>query len=160
MITNKVHPELRVLWQNLGNIVPSEEEAKEISIYPQVDWSKVNQRMIKNIPEPGAFPVHGVSEDPDFYKMIRKDNLGGWPPASKFHNAPYPFGYKYGYYTSAGVIPPIFGEVIHGYIWSEEDKKFVIHASCAKDSINHNPRSAKEGGRNSKKPKKRKVESR
>ena len=160
MISKKVHPELRVLWQSFGKILPSEEDGKGVSIYPRVDWNKVNQRMIKNIPEPGSFPVHGVSEDPDFYKMIREHNLEGWPPASQFHNTPYPFGHKQGYYTSAGVIPPVFDDVIHGYIWSEEDKRFVIHAEYDKDSINYNPRSVKEGGRYSKKPKKRKVESR
>ena len=160
MISKKVHPELRVLWQSFGKILPSEEDGKEVSIYPRVDWNKVNQRMIKNIPEPGSFPVHGVSEDPDFYKMIREHNLEGWPPASQFHNTPYPFGHKQGYYTSAGVIPPVFDDVIHGYIWSEEDKRFVIHAEYDKNSINYNPRSVKEGGTYSKKPKKRKVESR
>ena len=160
--TKLVHPELRVVWQNCGNIFPQNvtKDAEESSMFPRVDWTKVNQRMIKNIPEPGSFPVHGVSEDPDFYKMIREHNLEGWPPASQFHNAPYPFGHKQGYYTSAGVIPPVFDDVIHGYIWSEEDKRFVIHAEYDKDSINYNPRSVKEGGRYSKKPKKRKVESR
>ena len=85
--------------------------------------------MIKNVPEPMTFPVHGVSPDPEFYRMIRETNLGGWPPASKFHDIPYPFGSLPGYLTSAGVIPPVNDDVIHGYIWSVEHKKYIIHAA-------------------------------
>ena len=148
-----VHPELKMIWQNFDKIFPSRsnEDTEECSILPQVDWSKVNQRLIKNVPEPLLYPVHGVSPDPEFYKMIRENNLGGWPPASQFHDT-YPFGTKHGYYTSAGVIPPVFGDVIHGYVWSEEDKRYVIHAKVGSER----KKNAKKGGVNVPKKSRRK----
>ena len=96
-IAKQVHPELRVVWQNAGNIFPSqddEEDAKEVPIVPKVDWSKVNSRMIKNIPDPFTFPVHGVSDDPEFYRVDEKAVKDGYTP-SKFHLS-CPFGYKWG----------------------------------------------------------------
>ena len=50
-----------------------------------------------------------------------------------------------------------YNHIINGYVWSRELLCWVIHARFAKDN---KPKSAKEGGRNSRKPKKKEVESR
>ena len=52
-----------------------------------------------------------------------------------------------------------YQNVVHGHVWSRELRCWVIQARYPKYSVNNNPKKNKEGGRNSRKPKK-KVESR
>ena len=58
--------------------------------------------MIKNIPCPFTYPVHGVSNDPEFYKVDEKKASEGFIHC-KFQSS-FPFGYKWGYETNCGVI--------------------------------------------------------
>lgn len=102
-----VHPELRMVWQNCGNIFPDVIHLpEECSMFPTVDWSKVNARMITKIPEPKAQPVHGVSEDPDWYtdRLVRCGLTHKWEYCP-FKTRKFPFGQILGYATDAGVIP-------------------------------------------------------
>ena len=78
----KVHPELQDVWRNVDNIFPSDYVQKEHSIFPSVDWTKVNERMIKNIPAPFIFSIHGVSEDPEFCRWMRRRPARDTSPTS------------------------------------------------------------------------------
>ena len=66
-----VHAELSSIWRNCDELFPRSVKLEvELNIVPRVDWSKFNSRMIKNIPSPFTYPVHGVSYDPEFYKYL------------------------------------------------------------------------------------------
>ena len=66
-----VHAELSSIWRNCEELFPRSVKLEvELNIVPRVDWSKFNSRMIKNIPSPFTYPVHGVSNDPEFYKYL------------------------------------------------------------------------------------------
>ena len=41
---------------------------RHTSPYPRVDWTKVNQRNLANLPKPQFYPVHGCAQDPTFYE--------------------------------------------------------------------------------------------
>ena len=113
-------------------------------------------------------PKLGCSPDPAHYAPVIDNNhiVRITHPAP--FNKPFPFGGEFGLMTDLGVISTNKGDhmedpynnIVHGHVWSREQRCWVIHARFAKDSVKDNPKSAKEGDRNSKKPKKKKVESR
>ena len=167
-----VHKELKTLFLNsLDIFVPSKPGPvpNQRPPVPVVDWSKVNNRSLGNLPTPQMFPKHGCSDDPNVYAP-RSDNRGahGIIQLKTLHEKPFPFGGEFGLMTDLGIISTNKGDqmddpynhIINGYVWSRELLCWVIHARFAKDSSNNNTRSVKEGGRKSKKPNKRKVESR
>ena len=127
-LMKKVHPELRVVWQNFGNIFPSQsDDDKESSIYPQINWSVVNKCFLSNYPSPSPQPIHGCSESPEFYQdvMHRSDygymtNLG-----SKFSKE-FPFGSSLGYKTSAGAVA-VSCNVFHGHVY-DPIQGWILHA--------------------------------
>ena len=130
-----VHTELLSIWRNCEELFPRSAKSEvELSIYPQVDWSKVNSRMIKNVPAPFTYPVHGVSKDPEFYKIDEKKASEGYIP-SKFHLS-CPFGYKWGYETNCGVISTGCDQVLHGYAWSEDERRFILAAKFPNERKN------------------------
>ena len=113
------------------------------------------------------FPKHGCSDDPVHYAPVVDNNPIVCITYPSPHQKPFPFGGEFGLMTDVGVISTNKGDqmedpynhIIHGHVWSRELSRWVIHARFAKDSVKDNPKRAKEGDRNSKKPKK-KVESR
>ena len=83
---------------------------------PCVNWNKLNQFQLKNLPQAQPFPLQSCSPDPEFY--LEMD-----PPASYYHQPTlkwnredhkYPFGYLYGHNTNMGIVsvPTL---PIHGY---------------------------------------------
>ena len=125
-----VHPELISVWRNVGDLfdprisVPS---SPDLSI-PIVDWSRVNQRFISNIPTPSPQPKHGVSNHPPFYKETKYVSQADCKEGL-FHLSKAPFGSELGYLTSAGVISHSSNtNSIHGYVWSDSFQKFILHA--------------------------------
>ena len=165
-----VHKELKILFTNSLDIFipfqPGPVPDKRPPV-PIVDWSKVNNRSLGNLPTPQMFPKHGCSDDPNIYAQ-RSDDRGphGIIQYGTLHEKPFPFGGEFGLMTDLGIISTNKGDqmddpynhIIHGHVWSRELCRWVIHARYSKDNINNNPK-VKEGGRNFKKPKK-KVESR
>ena len=153
-----VHPELRVVWQNVGNIFPEVVRVpEECSMFPTVDWSKVNARMITKIPEPKFHPVHGVSEDPDWYtdRHVRC-GLTHKMEYCPFKTRKFPFGQRLGYATDAGVIPPSANKHnVFGYVWSETQSEFVLHAEFPAEKKDKKDKVKKVGVATSKKPKRR-----
>merc|ERR1711963_701945 len=77
-----IHPEFYLLWTNYDSIFTDEKDDPPIyhiaapeDIYQTIDLHNVNARFIGNIPKPTYFPIHGVSEDPDFYhKLYPRDD--------------------------------------------------------------------------------------
>ena len=125
----KVSPALRVIWQNCDKIFATKDtrSTAEMSSIPNVDWSKVNSRMIKNVPDPVPCTIYGVSDDPEFYKDDPKLKRTPYTITCQFHKS-QPFGTRLGHKTTCGVIPPGCDQIIHGYTWSQENYGFVIKA--------------------------------
>ena len=125
-----VHPELRNIFQHSLILFSSARSTPEAVLRPPVplvDWSKVNSRMIKNVPDPVPCTIYGVSDDPEFYKDDPKLKTSPYSITCQFHKN-QPFGTRLGHKTSCGVIPPGCDQVIHGYTWSQEKCGFVIKA--------------------------------
>ena len=61
---------LFLFWNNVDDLfAPKVSVARnQPSNVPVSDWNKVNSRFIANIPAPSPQPLHGSSEDPEFYQ--------------------------------------------------------------------------------------------
>ena len=105
-------------------------------INPTIDWSKVNRRFLDNLPKEGLYPVHGCSEDPEFYReKMMTLSCGRERLLSEHSYSPYPFGSGSGYLTQFGVISKenSVGDLnvpVNGYIYSEDG--WVLHAQYPK----------------------------
>ena len=163
-----VHPELRMIFQHsldLFSPVPSTPVAAPRPRVPIVEWSKVNQRNLGNLPTPQMFPKLGCSDDPNIYAERTHDRgAHGLIPIGTLHQKPFPFGGEFGLMIDLGVISTNKGDhmedpylnIVHGHVWSRELRCWVIYAKYPKDNIT---KSVKEGAKIFRKPKK-KVESR
>ena len=125
-----IHPEFYNLWTSYDAIFSDvKDDSVDIikvpapdNIYHTIDIFNVNQRFIENIPKPNSYPVLGVSQDPDFYhKSYGRDN-----PTKSFLSS-FPHGALSGYETNLGIVAPPT-DPIHGYIWSDHFRSFVLHA--------------------------------
>ena len=131
-VTRSVHPDLRCLWRHAEELGgPAVAPIQHASPYPRVDWTRVNQRNLANLPKPQRFPLHGCEPDPNFYEKKNVDLGGG----IKIHRSdyegymPHPYGSLPGFRTQAGIIAPgSHGEVVSGYTWSTDDEAWVLHA--------------------------------
>ena len=129
-LTRSMHPDLRCLWTHVDEVVtPKVKEVRvpPVSPLPSVDWTQVNKRFLSNLPESQSFPLHGCSQDPDFYVPVpvRKEYPFG-TKITRFecHN---PFGAEHGYLTDAGIIARGgHGEIVHGYVFSAEHNTWVL----------------------------------
>ena len=163
-----VHPEMRTIFQHslvLFSPTSSTPEADPRPSVPLVDWSRVNNRSLGNLPTPQMFPKLGCSEDPNIYaERIRDHGAHGRISSGSIHaKERFPFGLEYGLMTDLGVISTNKGDqmddpykhIVNGYVWSRELSCWVIHARYPKDNLNNNTKKVKEGGRIPRKPKKR-----
>ena len=129
-IKKMIVPELLSAWTNsdeiFGDVKPGDDDIPKVvkpdDIYHTIDLYNVNQRFIENIPKPNSYPVLGVSQDPDFYhkRYDRGDS-------TKTFLSSFPHGALSGYETNLGIVAPP-KEPIHGYIWSDHFRSFVLHA--------------------------------
>ena len=96
-------------------------------VYKTIDFSKVNVRNMANIPKPNYFPIHGVSNDPEFY--IKTYWSKGFEYDKKEMNffKPSPHGSIYGYQTNDGIVP-VPDAPVHGHVWSDHLHNWVLHA--------------------------------
>ena len=124
-----IHPEFYNLWKSYDAIFSdAKDDSVDIkvpapdNIYHTIDIFNVNSRFIENIPKPNSYPVLGVSQDPDFYHK-RYDR--GDP--TKCFLSSYPHGALSGYETNIGIVAPPT-EPVHGYIWSDRYRSYVLHA--------------------------------
>ena len=124
---SKIVPkEFRTLWNEMS-VEPVLIETP--SPYPKVDWSCVNLRFITNIPSPSSFPIHGCSQDPDFYELKFLGYSEG--NRSKFNNTPNPFGVLDGYNTSEGIVS-VPTNSFHGYVWKNHG--WILHSKLPSKS--------------------------
>ena len=103
----------------------------------KVDFNKMNNHFIRNIPEPFFYPVLGCSQDPDFYRqegMLTNPERNYYNKSFENRNYRYPHGGIYGYDTDVGIVP-VPDEPIHGHVWkngheirNRNDGKWIVHA--------------------------------
>ena len=107
--------EFATLWSSLQR---KEDDVLQQSLppppcpYPKVDWSKVNERMLTNLPKPRSFPVLACSPDPAFYAPVPGDHCSWSDPFYREN----PHGTLPGYSTNHGIIAPPDHLKAHGYV--------------------------------------------
>ena len=125
-----IQPELFTIWyyssQLMSDVI---KKPAQVSPYPEVDWTCVNKRFLTNVPNPVQYPVHGCSNDEDFYetKYARSD-YGYMTNKGSAFNKDAPFGSLPGYRTIFGVVSVPTSRVFHGYSWLENEG-WVLHAT-------------------------------
>ena len=135
----ELHPDLIAVWHHATEFFsfPDVKCVEVVSPYPKVDWTKVNKRLISNIPDPTPQAVHGVHQDPAFYesKEVLKPHVPGTYPKRHTMSVPprfrekNPFGTLPGYLTDAGVVHPDSNpQQVHGYVWSPSCQQYILHA--------------------------------
>ena len=118
--------DLFVQIQDDTSVCTTATSAPEI-VYKTIDFSKVNVRNMSNIPKPNYFPIHGVLNDPEFYKKTYW--VKGFEYEKKEINyfKPSPHGSIYGYQTNDGIVP-VPDVPVHGHVWSDHLHNWVLHA--------------------------------
>ena len=104
--------------------------------YPRVDWSKIH-KTIKNLPQPGFFPVSGCPQHPEVYPeapnpkgrikvcITNKDcSLPGCSGCAVA--ATQPFGSLPGFKTNLGIVA-VPSCPVGGYIYTEEG--WILYAA-------------------------------
>ena len=105
----------------------------------KIDLSKVNYSFrVRNIPDPGYYPVLGVSQDPNFYDREywykhpeNKRNYYNYDVRS----GEYPHGRLHGYLTNVGIVP-VPEEPVHGYVF--RNGSWILHAEVDDGSPSRN----------------------
>ena len=127
-----IHPELRCIFLNSSNLCSPSPFTAASPVnrppVPVVDWSKVNQRSLGNLPQPKIFPKLGCSNDPILYAPVIDDHGCVRVTHPSPHKKPFPFGGEFGLMTDLGVISTNKGDhmddpynnIIHGHVWSRE----------------------------------------
>jgi len=131
-----LHPELFSIWYYSSQLTSSSTFVSKKTVtapYPEVDWNCVNKRFLSNVPNPVQYPVHGCSEDEDFYetKYVQSD-YGYMTNKGSSFNKDAPFGSLPGYRTIFGVVSVPTSQVFHGYSWVENEG-WVLHATMPSD---------------------------
>ena len=119
------------------NLLAPEGEYKVVRpIKYSIDFTRVNQFFMRNIPTPKSFPIQGCSQDPSFYdrELAGRDRDGSYVNSLPNHykDYPRPHGYLYGYETDIGIVP-VPDEAVNGYVW--KDGSWILHA-IADDGVN------------------------
>ena len=119
-------PDLFTLWMNFDLLTSDLKDPQDdvkcsppVIRYPTIDITKCNIRSIANVPTPQKHPIHGCSDDPNFYnKIVRGEGDESHKQFIKF-NRHGPFGVAYGYRTNLGIVP-VPDEPVHGYVWQDD----------------------------------------
>ena len=99
---------------------------------PRVNWSRLNTNMLRNLPIPVKYSMHGCAQSPEFYTSTKDvEHYGGQTLNTKLvFESGQPFGSHYGFWTSQGVLAPP-EEAVHGYHCSPETGTWIISAEGA-----------------------------
>ena len=102
-----------------------------------IDFTRTNKFFMRNIPTPTSFPIHGCSQDPEFYVRQCRNQYGEYPDLKPNHykDCPRPHGSLYGYETDIGIVP-VPEEAVNGYVW--KNGSWILHA-VADDGVNSRP---------------------
>ena len=146
-IMKSIHPELRNVFKFSSDLFSHTPRAPVPDVRPPVpvvDWTRVNQKGLGNLPQPQMFPKLGCSQDANIYAERTHDRgYHGIIKSGSIHEKePYPFGLEYGLMTDLGVISCNKGDqmedpylnIIHGHVWSRDLQRWVIHARYLKDN--------------------------
>ena len=99
---------------------------------PKIDFSKIKPHVLRSLPKPGIYPLHGCSPDPDFYNKCID---GG--RRTKFECL-LPFGKKPAFDTNLGLVA-VPEEPIRGFVYksgSLESTVWQLHAEPFNICIN------------------------
>ena len=84
---------------------------------PSVDFARIRPHLYRNLPKPDPFPVHGCSQNPEFYSLCTETTASGTSKIPKFETE-NPFGSTPGFLTNLGIIAvptvPIGGFIYNG----------------------------------------------
>ena len=84
---------------------------------PAVDFARICPHLYRNLPKPDPFPVHGCSQNPEFYSDCTETTAYGRGKIAKFETE-NPFGSTPGFLTNLGIIAvptiPIGGFIYNG----------------------------------------------
>ena len=140
VLDENVFPDFQQMWKFVGDLFVQNPDSAQIStmtsptpeiVYKTIDFSKVNVRNMANIPKPSSCPVHGCSNDPKFYTEIVKldsvDYYGRHYTSPCRHQTSAPFGSLFGYQTNDGIVP-VPDTPVHGHVWSDQLRDWVLHA--------------------------------
>ena len=142
ILDKNVFPEFQSMWRHsiVGDLFIQNPDSAQIStttsptpeiVFKTIDFSRVNVRNMANIPKPASCPVHGCSEDPKFYSEIVKldsvDYYGRHYTSPCRHQTSAPFGSLFGYQTDDGIVP-VPDTPVHGHVWSDQLRDWVLHA--------------------------------
>ena len=136
ILDENVFPDFQQMWRNVGDLFVQNPDSAQIStttspvpeiVYKTIDFSKVNVRNMSNIPKPNYFPIHGVSNDPEFYKKTYWSKGFEYDKKEMNFFKPSPHGSKYGYQTNDGIVP-VPDAPVHGHVWSDHLHNWVLHA--------------------------------
>ena len=142
ILDENVFPEFQSMWRHsiVGDLFIQNPDSAQIStttsptpeiVFETIDFSRVNVRNMANIPKPASCPVHGCSEDPKFYSEIVKldsvDYYGRHYTSPCRHQTSAPFGSLFGYQTDDGIVP-VPDTPVHGHVWSDQLRDWVLHA--------------------------------
>ena len=155
-----IHPVLRCLFKHSLDLFTQAPSPGPVPYQrppvPVVDWTRVNERSLGNLPKPQMFPKLGCSDDPNIYAdRIHDHGAHGRINTGTIHaKEPYPFGVDYGFMTDLGVISVNKGDhmedpyqhVIQGHVWSRELHRWVIHAKYVKDKDKNSKEVKKKAG--------------
>ena len=129
--------EFQTMWRNVGDLFVQkpDESAQNCTttspsqeiVFKTIDFSKVNVRNMANIPKPSCFPIHGVSNDPEFYKKTYWVKGFEYDKKEINYFKPSPHGSIYGYQTNDGIVP-VPDVPVHGHVWSDHLHNWVLHA--------------------------------
>ena len=96
-----------------------------------VNWNKLNPFQHKNLPKPSLYPVHGCSEDQEFYEKTVPYRCGGGYNRTKLkwgsEEDTIPFGHNFGFATNMGIVA-IPTMPLHGYRCAPNTGEWVIDA--------------------------------
>ena len=138
ILDENVFHEFQQMWRHsiVGDLFVQNPDSTQIRtttspdpeiVYKTIDFSKVNVRNMANIPKPNYFPIHGVSNDPEFYKKTYWSKGFEYDKKEMNFFKPSPYGSKYGYQTNDGIVP-VPDAPVHGHVWSDHLHNWVLHA--------------------------------
>ena len=149
---------LRTIWLNSSEFQITTPSVPSVRT-PVINWSQVNRRAMDNLPKLQAYPVHGCSQDPEFYKEHMKTEFEQNKVVPPKHSGDFPFGYKHGYLTQYGVVSVgILPAPVHGYTYDQEEKGWVLHARYPEEIKRDREKDFKKNQQSFKYRRKRQVE--
>ena len=97
---------------------------------PHVNLCGINFNLRKNLPRPSHYPLTSVSQNAEMYKSTTyRDHMQRtMVKLAAFVESDQPFGCLHRLKTDHGIIA-MPSQIVHGFVWSQEDHDWVIAAT-------------------------------